>query len=181
LIDLSASGKGDEGDKVNIFFDLSPVFEIYHESESSTWNLDFSPSFWYKDIKESIRKERELETVFRLNGNLNKYINTSFFFKAGGELNGYVEKRLKGECPGCSLGDDFEYETHLSPYIGIGVGRIRDVTPIFMALRMNERLKALGWEEGLPADRVQRIAQTIAKRNGYISVHDRSDKYFWPV
>jgi len=170
---------GDEGDKVRIFFELTPVFKIYHESESSTWNLGFSPSFRYKDIKESIRKERELETVFGLKGNLNKYINTSFFFKAGGELNGYIEKRLKGDRPECSLGYDFEYEAHLSPYIGIGIGRIRDVTPIFMALRMNERLKALGWEEGLPADRVQRIAQTIAKRNGYISVHDRSDKYFW--
>lgn len=66
-----------------------------------------------------------------------------------------------------------------SSRLGIGFGRIRDVTPVFRALRVRERLNRIGRENVMGADDVQAAARQFARRPGYGPVYDRPDKYFW--
>jgi hypothetical protein len=61
---------------------------------------------------------------------------------------------------------------------GIGLGRLRDVTPLLQAQRLNERLRALG-REPLSDQDVQSIASVLARAGGYRRVFDRPDRHLW--
>ncbi len=64
----------------------------------------------------------------------------------------------------------------LSP--GVGVGRVRNVTPLLRAQRLSERLTALG-RPALTREQVQRVAEVLAREQGYRQVYERPDRSFW--
>jgi len=63
--------------------------------------------------------------------------------------------------------------------LGIGVGRVRVVTPVIRALRVRERLRTVGAGVSVSDDEVQAAARQLARRPGYQAIYDRPDKYFW--
>lgn len=65
-----------------------------------------------------------------------------------------------------------------SPRLGIGLGRIRDVTPVLRALRLNERVRALG-REPLAAGALTHVAETLTRETAYLNTLDRPDRRFW--
>ncbi len=68
------------------------------------------------------------------------------------------------------------YETRSSA--GLGLGRIRDVTPLIRAARLNERLAALGHER-LAEDDVVDVAQGISRRAMYQRVFSRPSRRYY--
>jgi len=62
--------------------------------------------------------------------------------------------------------------------VGLGFGRIRDVTPLIRASRLSERLVALG-RPRLTERQIQKVAQVLAQEYGYRIVFDRPDRRFW--
>ncbi len=63
-------------------------------------------------------------------------------------------------------------------YAGIGYGRIRDVTPVIRAARLNERLRSLGHDPLAPVD-VIRVAEGLSRQHAYSEVFARPDRRFW--
>lgn len=69
---------------------------------------------------------------------------------------------------------DYEFE------IGIGTGKIRDVTSVITALRFEERLKQVNLlSNSFSDDQISSLAQQFSLTSYYNSVYDRSEKYFW--
>jgi hypothetical protein len=62
--------------------------------------------------------------------------------------------------------------------LGAGVGRLRDITPVLRALRLSERLRALG-RQPLATTDVQRLADVLTRAGGYGQVFDRPDRRLW--
>ena len=60
----------------------------------------------------------------------------------------------------------------------VGLGRVRDVTPVIRAKRLSERLVALG-RPPLSAAQVRRIADVLVREHGYRAVYERPDRSFW--
>lgn len=63
--------------------------------------------------------------------------------------------------------------------LGVGVGRVRVVTPVIRALRVRERLQAVAPGASMSDRQVQTAAQQLARRPGYEAVYDRPDRFFW--
>ncbi|MEN8007734.1 MAG: hypothetical protein ABFS42_12010 [Candidatus Krumholzibacteriota bacterium] len=69
-------------------------------------------------------------------------------------------------------------ENYHSVHLSTGVGRIRDVTPLIRAQRLNERLAQLG-RDRLTDVQVRELARVLATEHGYRIVFDRPEKSFW--
>ncbi|MCF7805233.1 MAG: hypothetical protein K9N46_13295 [Candidatus Marinimicrobia bacterium] len=113
-------------------------------------------------------------------------------FRGEYDFSGYVYEYFSGDYFALLEGDfwgssfkDFEREqerdwvVHSKPVIGIGWGRIRNVTPLLRALRFEERYRSLGREGAFSMDTRHTMAQLMAQERGFNVVHDRHHKYFW--
>ncbi len=63
---------------------------------------------------------------------------------------------------------------------GIGYGRMRDVTPVVSAIRLQQKLKQLSIiNDDLNGNAITEIAGQFSRQGYYSSVYSRPDKYFW--
>ncbi|NUM80094.1 hypothetical protein HUU42_04755 [bacterium] len=60
-----------------------------------------------------------------------------------------------------------------------GFGRVRNVTPVIKALRLNERLKALSKNIEFDQSEIERAAIEFTRYPGYQAIYDRPEKFFW--
>ncbi len=60
----------------------------------------------------------------------------------------------------------------------VGVGRVRNVTPLVRARRLSERLATLGRPRLTPGQERQ-VAAVLAREPGYLAVYDRPERRFW--
>lgn len=64
--------------------------------------------------------------------------------------------------------------------LGVGTGKLRDVTSVITALRFEERLKRVNLLMGqLTDDQINSIAQQFSLFSFYNATYDRPGKYFW--
>ncbi len=169
-INFSSRGSGDKKNTQNFQLYLRPGVTKYYESEENIWNLSFSPGYSYQYSKYSDINENSFN--YRLNGYWHKYVNPWLFLGIGNNSGGYlgtgdIDKDINKS----------RFNSHT--YISLGFGRVRNVGPIIRALRINERLQRLKIVNELSADKIQQIAQVLFKHGGYVTIHDRYDKYFW--
>jgi hypothetical protein len=167
-----------------------PQAETFYESERRTFELLVTPVFDYDrrtlDRDEgNASREEELRTVTSAIGvelEWNEYVQGDFFLTARtSNRAAYVHRSSVIDEPTVPEDDvaDLGVAYRSSARLGIGFGRVRDVTPVIRALRVRERLKALGRDEVMGREAVQAAAQAFARRPGYTAIYDRPDKYFW--
>ncbi|HHP7238550.1 hypothetical protein [Longibacter sp.] len=167
-----------------------PEAETFYESEQRTFELRVTPVFDYDRRTQdeeagNASREEDVRTVTSAIGvdlEWNEYVQENFFLAArtsnqAAYLNRSttINEPLSPEDDVQNLGVVYASRARL----GVGFGRVRDVTPVVRALRVRERLRALGREEVMGADAVQAAAQAFARRPGYTAIYDRPDKYFW--
>ncbi len=64
--------------------------------------------------------------------------------------------------------------------IGVGWGKMRNVTPVVSAIRFQERLKQLNLlDKDLSEGTIEDLAQQFYRQGYFSDVHVRPDKYFW--
>ncbi|MBL7959471.1 hypothetical protein JNL27_04450 [bacterium] len=73
--------------------------------------------------------------------------------------------------------DSRYYDAKLS--LAFGIGRIRNVTPVVRALRLNERLKAFDKDLELDQSELEQAAVEFTRFPGYQNTYDRPDRFFW--
>lgn len=180
----------------DIRLNVMPGYEGFWESEHRVVSLAVDPSLNLRRRSDDneVRTGGEVltgeQTFSRLRFDVrnqftyDRYVSENVFLRVQESVDfGYQrdseEERRSDEPPSGAIDvtrTTFSYDVRTQ--VGVGVGRVRDVTPVVQALRVDERLRAVG-DDGLSDEEVQVAAQQLAQRFGYTSVYDRPNKYFW--
>jgi hypothetical protein len=160
---------------------LSPDYLRTFESEKIKYllNTDINTHIGYSGYEN---EEYEDNSIFRnyrfsprINGNYDFYIKDNFF------LNFSLDSRFSYYEVNVSQNyqDSIERQIHTSSFLGIGIGRIREVSPVFKALRLRERVEALNRGMTLTESQIKELADKFALYPQYANIYDRYEKYFW--
>ena len=151
---------------------FAPDFETFYESEDRVFSLRVTPTYGYnrfyqeQDTRTRTTERTEVNTdaVLDVNLSLNEYVGDEVFVDVwtGNEVDRRfeeVEEERSGTEPVENSRVRVDYSS--SARLGIGLGRVRNVTPVVRALRVRERMRELGMDE-MGRDQVQAAAQQFA-------------------
>lgn len=185
----------------NIGFNLgvTPRFELYRENEKRIINFDSFLSLGSSGEKRTTEGESQTynsSSVFeqenlnnqkrfgnQISFTLHEYsdVKEDLFLIAGFFSNiqysrGDFENKIES---GINSNSTVQNRTiRLSPSLGVGFGRLRNVTPMIRTLRVNERYKALG-NPSFNSNEIFDTADLFTKVQGYQRTKDRFLKSFW--
>jgi hypothetical protein len=187
----------EETDQTNSNFQsqFAPDYRALWESEERVLSLDISPSLDYASSEidrssgtsSSNVEESRLRLSLDARSRYDRYVSDRTFLRVEEEFELSYDRTSRDpeqNPPSIDPGppevgtDGARTFLASSTRVGVGWGRVRDVTPVIRALRVDERLRSLG-QEGLSTDAVQAAARQFARVPGYEAVYDRPDKYFW--
>lgn len=186
-----ADTQSNDNDDFNFY--IRPYYLGYYESENIISTIQSNLTTYYNyseqdrqssiDTSESEYSHFDLD--FNINGNMHKYFTTEWFLNLNSK-NSYDYResddnyfRINNGQESKSKDLDITREFRHSLHLGLGYGRIRNVTPVFRALRFNDRLKNLDGNKKLDREDIGELAEFLTRRSVYSQIHDRSDKYFY--
>ncbi|MEP1304307.1 MAG: hypothetical protein ABJK11_09635 [Balneola sp.] len=172
---------------------ISPQYELYRENEKRTISLITSTGFFFglnKNTSDETftgteRKTEQLGNnqsfIYDIDFEGNSYINDNLFVLSDLDANlEYLwrnsESKVNNETT--NQGSFTVRLIDFRPTIGLGFGRIRNVTPTIRAIRLNERYKTLT-SSSFSDDEIEATANTFTKVQGYQRTKDRFLKDFW--
>lgn len=180
-----------ESTNSNLRLNLAPSLQTFTESEDRRFRLTVTPRLFVAgqgDTREEDGQQvsegdgTRFDTGLDVNLDLTEYVAGDLFLQTqtNNSVN-YNRNAFEGTADGAQVRDAVNLEVDYSSNtrLGIGFGRLRDVTPVIRALRVRERLNELGRNDVLTSGNIQAAAQQFARRPGYAPVYDRGDKYFW--
>ncbi len=181
----------------NAGFNIMPQYELFRENEERTYliqtNVIVGSSFGKNEQGElqdqngvivtsdqfSNNRQFRFDHDFTSTGSF--YLNDNVFF------NPSLTYRMSYRTSFSEAQNDdittnevqqFSRNLRIVPGIGIGFGRIRNITPILRSLRLNERYKALG-NAPLNSQEITNASEQFTRYNAYPRNWDRPLKYFW--
>lgn len=162
---------------------LGTNYALHRETDPRQWSLSagFSGAVSRSEIDRDPpgldRVDRDLSARGSLGAALTEYLVDWFGLSASGSVAGsYQESKTEVDTLPVSLHLGRRFDSRA--YAGVTFGRARNVEPVLRAQRVSERLVELGRPALSPVE-VRALADRIARRRGYLSVFDRSEKYFW--
>lgn len=181
-LDFDGGGATSDGrDSAAYGLDLASDLRWQHESERWDWGVSWSSLIDgrltgdHHDDQES--DAEDLRTENRLGLSTRRYLGDSPFFAGGGGHVAWKYEERRRESDDVSSGT-YQRRLDSMAIFGLGVGRVRNVTPLIRAERISARLVALG-REPLTDRQVLAVAEAIARSGGYVEVYDRPDRHFW--
>lgn len=169
-----------------------PSVHLYKESEERIFSLRVNMNLNYRFFQsnqqesnllaKSSNRDNALGTSLRINSYYRKYISSNNFLYFSGNFNLTYQRDVNKQKIDGQLDEDrlgFYRRIEMEPRIGYGIGRIRNVNPIIRALRLRERIKAVNADFNLTDQDIQNAAEQITRYDGYSSIYDRPEKYFW--
>lgn len=185
-----SSSESDIDDQSNYYSRLSvnPAYEGFWESEQQTASLAFSPTVTVRRSGASsdshVTGEQEQDhSGYRLSfdgeGTFREYVSGQTFLLFEGDGNLFYRRDHEERGPGGTTQTQIRSNVDFNTRLGVGVGRVRIVTPVVRALRVRERLRTVAPGASMSEGQVQTAAQQLARRSGYEAVYDRPDKAFW--
>ncbi|MBO6622972.1 MAG: hypothetical protein JJ892_12845 [Balneola sp.] len=178
---------------------VAPRFEFYKENEQRRIVFDSNISlntngrktvstdettgnnfnFTSEDFSKNSGKTFGNQIFF----NISEYseVESDLFFTAGlfSRIQYNREDSERKDDPGIERNVTLKRRTiYLNPSFGIGFGRLRNVTPMIRAIRVNERYKELG-NSAFNSNEIIQTADLFTKVQGYQSTKDRFLKSFW--
>ena len=164
---------------------LDSGFRLYRESEVRTYRLVVNVGGDYEKTHSSshsnVNSAHQLDGILALGGGWTQYVSDGpFSLRLTANTNQRYSEVIQEISDGQETVENSTYRRANSYFgnVGVGWGRVRDVTPLIRAQRLSERLSALG-RDRLTAGQVQEIARVLATEQGYRMVFDRPDKSFW--
>ena len=167
-------------------FELSPKLTWYHENESRVRFLDFYLNGrWsgeYRDRDGGENESKRLYLRYGAEALWDQYFRPNVFFSIGGRVEGsHSEDTFEG-----SSVTEPDYRrifvsrrTRASANLGLGFGRLRDVTPSIQALRFAERFRVLDKGRVMSPGEIQSIAGVLTAGSSYAQVYDRPSRRLW--
>jgi hypothetical protein len=174
----------------NLTYSLSPKYYLLKESEERVFslNLNVSGSYDYtrqvndgQGTNDSKNKTNSAELNMQLNTSYDKYQDTgNMFYTLGSSiLVDLYDYRQDNTYEYSSYNQNIKNQNYIIS-AGLGWGRVRNVTAVVTAIRLQERLKQVNaLSKDLDEKTIEELAQDFS-RDGYFSdVHDRPAKYIW--
>jgi len=174
-----------EESQVSTSFRLNPRYTGFWEGEERSAFLTAAPTVSVNTSRSTSESDDFGETendrtnsllAFDFQGQLREYVRGRTFVLADGAADLLFRRDHRG--PENTV-TNIDSDVDLNARLGVGVGRVRVVTPVIRALRVRERLREVAPGASLSDDRVQAAARQLARRPGYEAVYDRPDKVFW--
>ena len=169
-------------------YSLSPTYYLLKQTDekwlslNATINESYSYSYseqQYLDSTLTHNRNKFNQFILSLQGSYGKYFSNHYMFYSFGSTistnirNNYFDNSRTSHYEGDQLQN---YDIS----IGIGWGKIRDVTPVVSAIRLQERLKQLNLlNNDLSENTIEDLSEQFSKSIYYSQVHDRADKFFW--
>lgn len=186
-----------ESNQYNLGFGIAPAYDYFRESEDLNIKVNTSLSFSAnrrnnKQENEddnsgvintnNVNTKRGSERIdFEINTETQHFVSSDFFLEANWRSNlrydFYSSSENRNQLPETTQSSKNRF-IYLNPSAGVGFGRIRNVTPIIRALRLNERYKALG-NSSLTKQDIEFSSTQFTRYQGYQRNYDRPQKYFW--
>jgi hypothetical protein len=180
--DFRGGGRQDVNDTGYFDFAIGSSLDMYGESEQKVWQLNSRMRGAFNrqdyDYDDDTRNGYRwlLYGEFVSGGSLRRYISTtiSYAVRAAGQVR-YRESVIRQGTDRHSTIDRL-FDGELAA--GVGLGRVRNITPLLRAQRLSERLRTLG-RRPLSDHEIRRLAEVLARESGYRTVFDRGNKDFW--
>ncbi|NET34101.1 MAG: hypothetical protein F6K19_19105 [Cyanothece sp. SIO1E1] len=167
--------------------EFTPRFESYFESEERVLHLTTLSSFRTNRSKSTTdfgegsedeelkRREYQFNELIILD--LQEYVYGDFFLVANSSnsLNFRFSNHDRSSPPSSEF---FSRSLNLDQELGIGFGRIRNITPVLRAIRLNERLKSVSGNH-LSDEEIYSTSEQFTRYQAYTRTYDRPLKYFW--
>ena len=160
---------------------LKPGYLRNFESEKIkyTLNSNFSSELMYSGYENEDQNTNDIYRYYnnhiRLDGDFNYYVANNLFLNLSVDSRfTYNEQNHSQDYP-----DYLDRSIFTNSFIGIGWGNIRDVSPVFRALRLRERIEALNRGMTLKEKQITSLADKFALYPQYANLYDRYEKYFW--
>ncbi|KAA3611023.1 MAG: hypothetical protein D8M58_13665 [Calditrichaeota bacterium] len=180
-------------DRTGLSINFRPSYFSYSESEEEIFSISSSLSSYYNYSKgedDDFYSSRDYNSsVLNLNYNLNldirRYLKSNSFLKFSTQ-NYFRYYERENESNQINSGNQYksksldiirEYQPSIQ--FGTGYGRVRNITPVFRALRFNERLKNITHIDDLTSNDLAELAELFSKKSIYNRIYDRPEKYFY--
>ncbi len=160
---------------------LSPNYNRIFESEKLKYSLN---SYFGSNLRYSGHENEDQNTndIYRdynnyigFDGDFDYYVTNNLFLNLSADSRfTYYEQNLSQDSQ-----DYLNRGIFTNSFIGIGWGMIRDVSPVFRALRLRERVEALNKEMSLSENQIEALSDKFALYYQYANLYDRYEKYFW--
>ena len=176
-----------DGYMYNSNISISPKYYYLNQSEDRILSLNLSSTGNYQNnfnkrkdsysIEESLDKQWSYDLRTYISGNYKNYFNSSdCFYSLTTTLNLQMIQSNSNVNPmEIQKWQDYGF------YFGIGWGKLRNVTSVVSAIRLQERLKVLNIiNNDLNQNTIEKLSQHFSNTNNIWQVFDRGDKNFWP-
>lgn len=200
---ITGSGNSDKSEarknySMGQYYLLRPTYNFFKESESRSLSfsayLTKSYSFYnsrqtnyeYDDLSKQ-KNSSDSWQLYLKNETHNYY--EKYYVRVTPDFNYYRNHRkYKFSFDDLNSGPPSIYSSKRKTYdrfydakfsLAFGQGRIRNVTPVIRALRLNERFKALGKNIELNQSEIEEAAAEFTRYPGYLATYDRPEKFFW--
>lgn len=186
------TGKRNE-EHSNYSIQLTPNYTDYTESESMISLIQGSLVLYNSYQKQKVLnidytdnyRNTYMNTELNLDWDLQKYITTGWFIDFN-TMNyfRYYENHSKTTVVNNGISQKstsllITRKFNPSVEIGVGYGRVRNVTPVFRALRFDERIKDLDASKALNTEEITELSDFLTRRDVYNQIYDRPYKYFY--
>ncbi len=171
---------------------LAPTYNLYRESEKRIIRLNTRMDLFYNrqvdklsaipggpDTRDS---GTGFETILNFSSSIREYRTEQSFFYGQGTANlRFNRDKSEEERNGSLITKRVSYDRtfSLSPRLGIGFGRVRNVSPVIRAIRLKERTDALNSDLKFTNGDILSAADQFSRYDGYQQTYDRPAKYFW--
>lgn len=171
---------------------LAPVYNLYRESEQRIFRLNTRMDLSYnRQVNKSSNiplgtDSRDsgtgFETILNFSSSIREYRTEQSFFYGQGTANlRFNRDKSEEEGNGSLITKRVSYDRtfSLSPRLGIGFGRVRNVSPVIRGIRLKERTDALNSDLKFTNGDILSAADQFSRYDGYQATYDRPAKYFW--
>lgn len=171
-----------------IDFMVNPGYELYQESEerifefSSVLNVGYQNSRDEWSANNDFDKGHDFSSGIIISAELKEYVSPDIFLLVNENVDfsyDYFSRERRQE--GTLIRDEEQIQRDFLSIsrLGLGIGRIRNVTPVIRAIRLSERYAALSNGDRLSEQQIESAADVFTKYDGYQQRYDRPEKYFW--
>jgi hypothetical protein len=169
-------------------YSLSPKYYLLKQTDEKWLSLNFiiNDNYGYSYSEQQVQDStlyhnRNKSNQFNLNlqGSYGRYLSPGdLFYSFGSTISVAIHNNYYDDNQHSQYQVDKSQQYNVS--FGIGWGKIRDVTPVVSAIRLQERLKQLNLlNNDLSQKTIEDLSEQFSKTIYYSQVHDRSDKFFW--
>ena len=169
---------GNQGRRFN--FLAIPAYDLYHESEKRIYSLNSSANLIYDyENRNPNNRDNTFRSTIHLNGTGREYLHSKIFLLLNEQLD-FDYRYITSEEPN-TVGKKYKYNRHFESHskLGFGFGRVRNVTPVIRAVRLNERYRTINGSGYLDPKEIRSAADQFTRYQGYQHRYDRPEKYFW--